>query len=360
MNIRSALLCIALLATPALADETIDGINYRLTDDGKAEVSNNRDCRGDIVIPGSITFQEKTYQVTSISNAAFFQSEITSITLPDGLTTIEGLAFCRCYQLESIVLPASMTNLDGSAFLECLAMRRVDCLMTEPTAMRANEFSNPMKYFGTLHVPSGCRNAYRHAMGWKDFVNIVEDNEGREMVDIHIRCNDMGSVLADGKQVKGVERDAADLWFEIERGSDLLLEFVPEYDFQYSGSENEVTRLIVNSDSIPPLTIQDNKYLIRQVQSEVDIDVTFELKPRTLCIRQGDGGSIFVRYDWSEAASVYILPNENAEVESAVFDGYLLSMWETYFLIGDNHYNFSTLWEDKTLDIRYKQKEEQP
>ena len=409
------------------AEVKVDGISYQLTDDGKAEIAKNNDCKGDIVIPNTITYQEKIYQVTSMVTFAFFESEITSIKLPDAITTIsestfnkcrhlkritlphqlavieyggfymcesldsivcpsslkeirkmafwgcsslkylvlndgleviKELAFAQCAKLEELVLPTTLTEFDGHAFEGCLAMRHIDCRMTNPPAMKENGFANTMKYFGTVQVPSASKNAYNHATGWKDFSNIIEDNDGREMIDIHIRCNDKGSVQAEGKRVKGAEGNTADLWLEIERGSNLVLEFIPEADLQYEGSETEVTRLTINSDSISPFSIQDNTYTISQVQGDLNVDVAFDLKPRVLYVRQADGGSLGVRYGWGEDVAIYILPNENVEVESAFYDGMPLSFWVNWHDESDNYYKFSPLMHDTTIDIHFKKKEE--
>lgn len=433
---KKTCLAVLMLLLPTVAsayeDKTeikIGGINYRLTSDGKAEIAQNSECRGDIIIPDSITYHKNTYQVTTIACFAFSESGVTSVTLPDAITTIsssafnkcqnlkrirfprqlaviesggffmcesldsvvcppglkeihgdafwrcsslnylvlndsikviKGSAFFGCNKIESLILPATLTDLDGYAFVDCLGLRYIDCRMANPPTMRENGFANAMRYFGTILVPSASRNAYRHATGWKEFRNIVEDNDGREMVDIHIRCDDKGSVLADGKRVKGTEKNTADLWFETERGSELELQFIPEIGLHYDGSETEVTRLVINSDSISPFAIRDNTYVISQIQDNLDIDVTFDIKPRTLFLCQADGGSIGVRFKWDEYVGMYILPNQDAEVESASYDNMPLYYWDVWCYKGDNFYNFIPMFHDTTMDIRYKKKEDQP
>lgn len=430
-NNRKPWLLTTLLALLSLmvshAEVTFEGIRYQLTDDGKAEIAKNNDCKGDIIIPNTITYQEKTYQVTSMVTFAFFESEITSIKLPDAITTIsesafnkcrqlkritlprqlavieygsffmcesldsivcpsslkeirsmafwgcnslknlvlndgleiiKDLAFAQCEKLEELVLPATLTEFDGHAFEGCQAMRYIDSRMTNPPAMRENYFANTMKYMGTLHVPSASKNTYNHTNGWKEFSNIVEDNDGLEMVDIHIRCNGNGSVQAEGRSVKATEGRTADMWLEIERGSNLRLEFIPNTDPQYEGSETEVTRLTINSDSISPLTIMDNTYMISQVQEELNVDVAFGPRLRVLYVSQADGGSLGVRYKPEEIVDFYVLPNENAEVNYAFYDNMPLSYWVNMIAPSDNHYVISYLDHDTTIEIRYKKKEE--
>ena len=57
--------------------------------------------------------------VTSIGKGAFFSCSLTSITIPDGVTSIGKSAFTRCISLKSIIIPDSVTSIGGGAFAEC-------------------------------------------------------------------------------------------------------------------------------------------------------------------------------------------------------------------------------------------------
>jgi hypothetical protein len=60
------------------------------------------------------------HNITSIGNEAFAGcSNITSITLPDGLTRIGKYAFQSCLNLTSITIPASVTTIGKYAFQSC-------------------------------------------------------------------------------------------------------------------------------------------------------------------------------------------------------------------------------------------------
>ena len=52
---------------------------------------------GDVIIPQNITYSGKTYAVTSIGEAAFFDCyNLTSITIPNSVTSIGVSAFADC------------------------------------------------------------------------------------------------------------------------------------------------------------------------------------------------------------------------------------------------------------------------
>ena len=79
-----------------------------------------------INIPKTVTYNNTTYEVTSIGEHAFFgSSTLTSITLPNSLTSIGDGAFFGSSTLTSITLPNSLTSIGGSAFSECSSLKSI-------------------------------------------------------------------------------------------------------------------------------------------------------------------------------------------------------------------------------------------
>ena len=69
---------------------------------------------GDIVIPSSITYEAKTFSVTSIGSSAFFGcSGLTSITIPNSVTGIGSQTFRGCSGLTSIKVESGNTKYDS-------------------------------------------------------------------------------------------------------------------------------------------------------------------------------------------------------------------------------------------------------
>jgi hypothetical protein len=65
--------------------------------------------------------------LTSIGEGAFAGcSSMTSIVLPAGLTSIGEGAFAGCYELTSIELPAVLTSLGGHAFFRCSSLTSIE------------------------------------------------------------------------------------------------------------------------------------------------------------------------------------------------------------------------------------------
>lgn len=75
---------------------------------------------GSVVIPESVNYDGKTYQVTSIGNHSFFRcSDLSSVTIPNGVTNIGVSAFFECSSLSSIVIPSSVANIGSDALRGC-------------------------------------------------------------------------------------------------------------------------------------------------------------------------------------------------------------------------------------------------
>ena len=63
--------------------------------------------------------------VTAIEEYAFEYCEITSISIPNGITEIGAYAFANCAVLESVFLPSSLCQLGEGAFINCVALSAI-------------------------------------------------------------------------------------------------------------------------------------------------------------------------------------------------------------------------------------------
>ncbi|MBQ9677791.1 MAG: leucine-rich repeat domain-containing protein [Prevotella sp.] len=101
-----------------------------------------------------VTFSSGS-QLTTIESAAFQQSGLTSIQLPEGMTTIASQAFNQCTKLSSITIPASLTTLGGRAFGGCSILNNVTFLTpTNLTTISANAF-NGCSVLSSVIIPEG-------------------------------------------------------------------------------------------------------------------------------------------------------------------------------------------------------------
>ena len=116
-------------------------------------------------------------KLVSIKNAAFRQCKnLTNINLPDGLQTIEPNAFTDCDKITNITIPESVTEIGAEAFNACDLLVHIYCKpSTPPTCDSANY--GPLGYSGTsgkiIYVPTESVSAYKTANGWKSHSSLI-------------------------------------------------------------------------------------------------------------------------------------------------------------------------------------------
>lgn len=216
---------------------------------GDSEINCHGFYNGYLTIPSIINYDGNTFNVTSIDSYTFgtygeygnlpegkrksnliqspslnYESyystyyfgyvdgrNLTSIVLPNSITSIDYAAFYDCINLSRITIPNSVTHVGMSAFEGCnniqlinltgdgawagasldVSVQRLDiasgitavpglkvnprevyCFATVPPTCDENTFTD---YTGTLHVPESSLAAYFTAPYWSNFLNIVGD-----------------------------------------------------------------------------------------------------------------------------------------------------------------------------------------
>lgn len=105
-----ALLLMALTASAARgADFMVGGISYELIGSNQVAVTAGTDpYSGFVTIPQTVSIYNRTYQVTTISDAAFYGcSMLTFVNLPASVSKIGSEAFGRCTSLRAINVDAA-------------------------------------------------------------------------------------------------------------------------------------------------------------------------------------------------------------------------------------------------------------
>lgn len=206
-----------------ILDFTVNDLTYHTNADSTSVCLNGfaTEPVGELEIPSSVTYNGKSYpvtsigvyafagcydlisvtipfSVTSIGSEAFFicyrlttiQNSsslisigacafegcpgLTSITIPEGVTSIEYRTFLSCHALTSITIPSSVTSIEAEAFWGCRDLQEIFVNNTTPPTVGTDGFFGVDKSTCKLYVPIGSKEAYATADGWKDFQNIEE------------------------------------------------------------------------------------------------------------------------------------------------------------------------------------------
>ena len=132
-----------------------DAANEQLFDfefilNNTAVIVTNYKCKGtaaDVTIPSCY----KGKPVTAINNAAFPNSAVTSVTIPDSITSIPDAAFVNCSNLTNISIPNSVTYIGFSAFSSCTSLKSITLPSSLSTISEALFFG--CSQLTTIHIP---------------------------------------------------------------------------------------------------------------------------------------------------------------------------------------------------------------
>ncbi len=140
---------IGLLCSSSVSAEDfeVDGIYYNITSStnktvevtfrGNYDHSYSNEYSGAVNIPESVTYNGKTYNVTSIGEDAFsICSGLSSVEIPNSVTSIGDHAFGSCKGLTSVEIPNSVTSIGDYAFGSCSSLTSV-------------QIPNSVSYIGT-------------------------------------------------------------------------------------------------------------------------------------------------------------------------------------------------------------------
>ena len=128
---KKQILFLAIMFLPMVAvaeSVVIDGVYYELVLKIKEATVTKKPSgkyTGDVVIPASVTYNGAEYSVTNIGDAFSGSNGLTSVTIPNSVTSIENSAFYGCSRLISVTIPNSVTSIGGSAFYGCISLTSI-------------------------------------------------------------------------------------------------------------------------------------------------------------------------------------------------------------------------------------------
>ena len=111
--------------------------------------------------------------VTHIGERAFEYCNLSTIFFPQGLTHIGERAFYRCSSLIAVTLPESVKKIEVRAFYECLKLKKVFCEATTPPILESEAFfcnAQDRKFY----VDKTLLYIYKNASTWSIYAADIE------------------------------------------------------------------------------------------------------------------------------------------------------------------------------------------
>lgn len=350
------LLVVACLAFSAGAGDFVsNGIVYSFSGNGEVVVDENivdglSAYSGVCIIPDVVNYDGYNYRVTGIADAAFYNSKVTDVVMPNSITKIGEEAFLGCDNLVNVTLSLGLTEIPRECFL---GTGLVNVALPEGVikvgygafqdcySLHTVMLPSTLKYIGA-YAFNDCHNLYEiycaaiippKAMGWGAF-------DGVGQVDV---------VVADYEAVDAYLADKA--WgaaehFTLFPNEDISVLVTTSsechgQDWQRVTLGNNLAYKIVDeNEELVAITAADCCYLPAR-----DHDVTYTIVPTTM---MGDGDPIYVTVDRFSGIEKHI--DEALPIEP---EPIIVSHWGTLYIYGNTYGKLVSVW-DMTGHLYYE------
>jgi hypothetical protein len=150
---------------PAATEVSACNAFYQCTGIQSFELANGNPYH--VVIDGNLYWDEGK----KLGNYALAKTA-TEFVVPEGVTTVDGSAFCGCQYIEKITMPSTLASLYGNAVKYCPSLTTLIMKSEVPPTM-SHESQLDGSPVSAIIVPTGCANAYKTAKYWSNYSDII-------------------------------------------------------------------------------------------------------------------------------------------------------------------------------------------
>ncbi|SFW26367.1 Leucine rich repeat-containing protein [Prevotellaceae bacterium HUN156] len=195
---------------------------------------------GALTIPGTVSVGDDTYTVEVGPVAFRLCSNLTSITIGEGVTKIDDYAFVGCSSVAKITLPKTLTTIERGAFVNMKSLKIMVCNATSAPAWSWNDiFSDKgtkesmtnMAAERIMYVPEGHESSYlstkfdgtsygKETVGWQEaFTRIYEMNDEPQEITSLQDLKDFRDAVNSGNKYKGSNNKMVTLTADLDLSS---------------------------------------------------------------------------------------------------------------------------------------------
>ena len=108
--------------------------------------------------------------IKSLDFDAFgYSTNLEKIAMPEGLETISDYVFDHCTGMKEVVIPSTVTTIGQHVFQSCKAIESVYSYIKSPFAIAENNFDKSVYDNAVLFVPKAATDDYSSLDGWRNF-----------------------------------------------------------------------------------------------------------------------------------------------------------------------------------------------
>ena len=141
--------------------ETVEDIDERFTVGSKIEA-----------FYGKFATEDNRALIKDNILIAVALSELSSYTVPNGVTKIREYVFGNTTKLRTVTLPQTITKIDYMAFSDCKNLETLYCKAVTPPTLGSDPFSG-VNTLPTIYVPTTAVDYYKTTKGWKDYADKI-------------------------------------------------------------------------------------------------------------------------------------------------------------------------------------------
>ena len=219
---------------------------------------------GSYVVPDNVTaFEDWAFYnsiVTSITipesirntgNYVFYAcASLDSVSLPNNITIIGRYSFYNCSSLTTITIPESVMNISAAAFSGCTGLTSIISKKSFPVRIDSNVFEGVNKTDCVLEVPSASVDLYQKADVWKEFNQIVAIPTGIQEIPNPDALRIYPNPVLESFRIQGIEANTLVTIWDISGRMVLQQTFHPDEAVQVSHLLKGIYLVQVNGKTV--------------------------------------------------------------------------------------------------------------